>query len=145
MDRLVTQALIELVNDDENPYFLVAKHLRERFIETKTAKESLVSDQVPGKAAKLVTDRPQPLSELNETQEKILMFCDVPRSMKDLMEHVEMSHRTFFRNNHLEPMVAGGIVAMKYPDQPNHPKQSYFLTPAGVELKVRRLSKDEDK
>ena len=145
LDRLVTQALIELVHDDENPYFLVAKHLRERFIEAKSAKDSLVSDQVPEKPAKLVTDQPQPLSELNETQEKILMFCDVPRSMKDLMEHVEMSHRTFFRNNHLEPMVAGGIMAMKYPDQLNHPKQSYFLTPAGVELKARRLSKDEDK
>jgi len=145
LDRLVTQALIELVHDDENAYFLVAEHLRERFAETKSAQDSLSTDQVTKKAAKLVTDQPQQLSKLNGTQEKILMFCDVPRSMKDLMEHVDMSHRTFFRNNHLDPMIKGGIVAMKYPDQPNHPKQSYFLTPPGVELKARRLSKDEDK
>jgi len=145
LGRLVTQALIELVHDDKNPYFLISKHLMERFVDAKSAKDSLVTDQVTKKVEKLVTDQPRQLSELNETQEKILMFCDVPRSMKDLMEHVEMSHRTFFRNNYLEPMIAGGIMAMKYPNQPNHPKQSYFLAQAGVELKARRLSKDKDK
>ncbi len=36
----------------------------------------------------------------------------------------------------LEPLLAGGVLRMTHPDQPNHPDQAYVLTEAGVALKA---------
>ena len=73
---------------------------------------------------------------------KIVMFCDVPRSVANIMGELRLTHRTFFRRNHLEPLLAGGVLRMVHPDRPNHPDQAYVLTEAGAALKARRMSGD---
>ena len=73
---------------------------------------------------------------------KIIAFCEVPRSMVEIMGELGLTHRTFFRRNHLEPLLEGGVLRMTHPDQPRHPKQAYVLTEAGVVLKVRRVKGD---
>jgi ATP-dependent DNA helicase RecG len=35
--------------------------------------------------------------------------------------------RHYLRNKHLIPMVAGGVLALRYPGQPNHPQQAYVV------------------
>lgn len=54
------------------------------------------------------------------------------------MEHLGLTHRSFFRRTHLEPLLRAGVLAMTHPDSPNHPDQAYFLTPAGLKLKELR-------
>ena len=71
------------------------------------------------------------------------MFCDTPRSMADIMGKLGLTHRTFFRRNHLEPQLSGGVLRMIHPDRPNHPDQAYVLTEAGVALMARRVSADD--
>ncbi|MBX7228948.1 MAG: putative DNA binding domain-containing protein [Burkholderiaceae bacterium] len=146
LDRLIVQALIERVEATPQPHYIVVEHLRERLKQAMgetdqpdTKRGRLVTDQPPPKSANLVTDQPQPLLELTDRQWQIVMACDVPRSMATLMEALAMTHRTFFRRNHLDPMIKGGILSMRYPEQPNHPDQAYGLTEIGVELKARRL------
>ena len=72
----------------------------------------------------------------------IVAFCEVPRSMAEIMGKLGLTHRTFFRRNHLEPLLAGGVLRMTYPDQPNHPHQAYVLTEAGVVLRAHRAKGD---
>ena len=53
-----------------------------------------------------------------------------------------LTHRTFFRRKHLKPLLAGGVLRMTHPEQPNHPDRAYVLTEAGVVLKARRVKGD---
>lgn len=149
LDQLAVQALISPLEGAETPIFVVAEHLRERLgappaegEEAAPAPEGSVTDQAGAETPRLVTDQVRPLRRLTETQWKILKFCDVPRSMADIMSEVGLTHRTFFRRTHLEPLLQGGVLRMTHPDQPNHPDQAYVLTEAGVELKARRVNGD---
>ena len=101
-----------------------------------------VTDQAAAETPGLVTDQARQLRSLTDIQWKIfnLMFCDVPRSMANIMSKLELTHRTFFRRRHLGPLLVGGVIHMTHPDQPNHPDQAYVLTEAGVEIKARRVN-----
>ena len=50
-----------------------------------------------------------------------------------------MTHRTFFRRTHLQPLVNAGIVRMTNPGNQNAANQRYVLTDAGVALKAARI------
>ena len=103
---------------------------------------SLVTDQAGLKPGRLVTDQPPVSGEIDDAGWKIVAFCEVPRSMAEIMGELGLTHRTFFRRNHLEPLLAGGVLRMTHPDQPNHPDQAYVLTEAGVALEARRVQGD---
>ena len=55
---------------------------------------------------------------------KIVAFYEVPRSVAEIMGELSLTHRTFFRRNHLGPLIAGGVLRMTHPDRPNHPHQA---------------------
>ena len=90
----------------------------------------------------MVTD--QAVSRLTEQQRRIIAACDVPRSLADLMAGAGVTHRTFFRRTHLQPLVDAGIVAMTNPSNPRASDQCYVLTEAGVALKAARIGTDEE-
>ena len=146
LDKLVAQVLIQRVEATPQLYYVVVEHLRNRLTNHLApsdqpigATSRLVTDQ-PGSAAdNLVTDQPEPLLQLSQAQRKIVMLCDIPRSIASIMEHLGVEHRAFFRRTHLEPLLKGGVLRMTYPQRPNHPKQTYVLTENGVKLKARYL------
>ncbi len=158
LERLTAQGLVSPLEGAETPVFVVAKHLREQIGRNDQAQSEqqnlstaqvdsppsdLVTDQVDPKPPRLVTDQASALQDLDEAAWKILMFCDVPRSMADIMSELGLAHRTFFRRNHLEPLLAGGVLRMIHPDRPNHPDQAYVLTEAGAALKALHMSGDD--
>jgi hypothetical protein len=59
----------------------------------------LVSDQVKPVTTDLVTDQVKPLTNLNDVQWKIVMKCDVPMKMLELMDHVGVKHRNFLKRH----------------------------------------------
>ncbi len=61
-------------------------------------------------------------------------------SRKEVQEKLKLSDKVNFRENYLEPAIAAGLVQMKYPDNPNHPKQKYLLTEKGLMLKTNMKS-----
>ena len=111
--------------------------------------ENLVTDQVRARSVDLGTDpvgfpRPgkgagQAARTLTDRQRRIIAACDVPRSLAELMAGAGMTHRTFFRRTHLQPLLDGGLVRMTNPDKPRAANQRYVLTEAGVALKAARL------
>ncbi len=56
------------------------------------------------------------------------------RSVKEMMEAVGLKHRPTFLANYLEPAIREGLVCMRYPDSPRHPRQRYRLTVKGTAL-----------
>ena len=55
-------------------------------------------------------------------------------SLKMLMEGMHLRDRKSFVNNYINPNLSEGYIAMLYPEIPNHPMQSYYLTNKGREL-----------
>jgi len=56
-----------------------------------------------------------------------LQFCAVPRSVKEITQHLGLSHRPhFLRNTLLHPLIASGKLAPAIPDKPSGPKQRYI-------------------
>ena len=67
---------------------------------------------------------------LTARQRAIVEACDVPRSLKELMERAGVSHRSHFRRKHLKPLLEAGLVRMTNPDSPRAPNQRYVVTGA---------------
>lgn len=144
LDQLVKKGLLCTVKD--GVLWDVAEHLKEqlhRADQSGSAKESLVTDQPGSSEENLVTDQPSSaetdlvtpvLTKLNEYQRKIIELCEIPRKQSDLMDEAGLTHRTFFRRNHLEPLIRAKLVRMTHPDKPNHPDQTYVVTQAGLKL-----------
>ena len=88
----------------------------------KLTKFSLKSDQAP----KL---------DLTKKQQALLKQVDGEMGLKQLMKLLGQTHRTHFKNKHLAPLLEASLLAMKYPDNPNHPEQAYYLTGQGDALK----------
>ena len=85
----------------------------------------------------MVTDYAAP--PMTAHQRRIVDSCDVPRSLLDLMKRAGVTHRTFFRRRHLQPLLDAGIIRMTNPDRRNAADQRYVLTENGVALKAARL------
>lgn len=160
IDRLIVEVLVEPKREGNRSHVQLSEHLQKQ-LENGTlsakAKEDatsdqpqadmggLVTDQPNDAQAELVTDQPsrsgiagihdkKPLLKLSEQQRKIVLMCDVYRTLADLMKQLGITHRTFFRRSHLEPLLQNGVLVMRHPDVPNHPDQAYTLTPTGVAI-----------
>ena len=56
-------------------------------------------------------------------------------SRQEIQEELGLKDRRNFRENYLDPASALGVIELKYPNSPNHPKQRYLLTEKGAALK----------
>lgn len=54
-------------------------------------------------------------------------------NLKFLMDRMNLRNRASFVNTYIAPNLAEGYIAMLYPESPNHPMQSYYLTNKGRE------------
>lgn len=63
--------------------------------------------------------------QATEQAEALLSFCDNPRSTKEMMQYLKLSHRPHFRNALLLPLIASGKLLPTIPDKPSSPKQRY--------------------
>ena len=54
-------------------------------------------------------------------------------SLKVLMEAMQRKDRKGFVSTYITPNIETGYIAMLYPETPNHPMQSYYLTNKGRE------------
>ena len=159
LDRLVTMALLRPV--EEGVLWDVVEHHKDRFRRTDQVADQagswngdLVTDQVGSPKASLVTDQvgsPEVslvtplLTNLTDHQRKIIKLCEVPRKQADLMREIGLKHRTFFRQNHLEPLIHAKLICMTHPDESNHPDQAYVVTEAGRGLlSARKKATDEE-
>lgn len=77
-----------------------------------------------------ITSTPQATPQVtpqDERLQKVLVFCDVPRSRKEIQEHVGMKDRKHFKEVVLDVLLAEGRLEMTLPDKPQSPKQKYVV------------------
>ncbi len=71
---------------------------------------------------------------LTQTQIDIMRTCSAPVSIKEMMQILGIVGRDYLRIKHLRPLLEHGIVKMQYPNNPNHPRQRYYLSEYGKEV-----------
>ncbi|MBH1425631.1 putative DNA binding domain-containing protein [Stenotrophomonas maltophilia] len=154
VQRLTVQALLVAQGETGN-LFSLAEHLRTRFLpETPDQTEISEENQHPGaevaatgttvqaivqataQAASGQTTLVQSLVQLSAIQWQVVAFTDAPRSITELLSHVGLKQRAHFKSQHLDALLAGGILRMTVPDKPTSPVQRYVLTEAGIQLKL---------
>lgn len=56
---------------------------------------------------------------------RLVEFCSEPKSRKEMMEFMGLSHAGNFRDNYLKPLLEAGRIVMTIPDKPQSSKQRY--------------------
>lgn len=64
---------------------------------------------------------PEPLQILRKLK------ANTPYALTEMMNILNFTSRTTFRRKVLVPALEAGVLEMKYPDQPSHPRQKYTL------------------
>lgn len=67
-----------------------------------------------------------------ERTQSIIEYCREPKSFREIMQHVGLNNREYFRSHILRPMVKEGLLLLTEPDSPKSPKQKYF-TPSDMD------------
>lgn len=137
--RLVVQGVATLANDST---LMLAEHLkplRDKLLgvneQVAVEQGDLSTEQVVVKSLDLSTGQVEPLTQLTDKQRALLIYCDVPRTMTDIREHMDIGSRGYFKDKHLGPLLQHGLLRMTNPDKPKAPNQQYVITDMGLQLK----------
>ena len=78
------------------------------------------------------TSSDETVSTLSENIKRLLVAIGTyEKSVKEMMEAVGLKNRPNFLEYSLTPTITEGLVKMKYPNSPRHPRQKYLLTVKG--------------
>ncbi|MDP1647934.1 MAG: putative DNA binding domain-containing protein [Rubrivivax sp.] len=143
VQRLTVQALVE-VPVAGSPMVRLAEPFRQRFLPESTEKSQenqWVTDSTdavqatvqvtPGQA-----DTSLALVQLSAIQRVIIELSDTPRTGAELKEATGLRHRANFVTQHLNPLLAAGVLRRTIPQKPTSPMQQYALTEIGLRLKA---------
>lgn len=73
------------------------------------------------------------VSTLSENVKRLVIAIgSEEKGIKEMMDTVGLRNRPNFIEYSLTPAINGGLVTMKYPDSPRHPRQKYLLTVKGL-------------
>lgn len=61
-----------------------------------------------------------------EKIEKILKFCEKPKTRKELAEFLGMKSSTYFYSKYIEPLIKTGKLLIEIPENPSSRKQRYY-------------------
>ena len=79
----------------------------------------------------------QATDQVTDQVKRLLRFMDEAfMSAAEMMAGLALSHRPTFRKNYLHPSLELGFLEMKYPENPQHPRQRYRLTAKGRRMKA---------
>ena len=65
------------------------------------------------------------VTKLNDVLNDILEFCEIPRSMTEILGHLGLKHRYNVKHRYLDPLIDGGFLDMTIPEKPNSRSQKY--------------------
>ena len=66
--------------------------------------------------------------------ELVGILKDGEYSVREIMSFLMLKDRVNFLYKYITPALEEGLVSMKYPDNPKHPKQKYMLTEKGRKI-----------
>ena len=62
---------------------------------------------------------------LDGTQKNIIQFCSIPRSAREILEHIGYSYHPTHIAKFIKPLLELGFIEMTEPDKPNSKNQKY--------------------
>lgn len=62
---------------------------------------------------------------LNGTQKNIIQFCSIPRSAREILDHIGYAYNSTNIGNQIKPLLELGFIEMTEPDKPNSKNQKY--------------------
>jgi ATP-dependent DNA helicase RecG len=117
--------------DEDRTYFLVRLPLRP----APTVETAQVAAQVASDFKKLKASDLSRLEEMFPTvtaqvTAEVVLFCQTPRSAREIMAHIGLSHWKTFQSNYLKPLLEEGAMERTIPNKPKSRLQKYRLTDA---------------
>ena len=70
------------------------------------------------------------LEALSEETRQLLLFCQTPRTRKEISDYLGLSSVTYAIQKYINPLVDQGYIQLSIPDKPGSPKQLFFSTKA---------------
>ena len=64
----------------------------------------------------------------HERQAAVTVFCQTPKSRKQIQEFLDLADRRFFMESVLDPLLEDGTLVMTNPDNPSDVHQKYVAT-----------------
>lgn len=78
----------------------------------------------------------QVTGQATDEVEKVVLVMNGEMKRAEIQKKLQLKHREHFVDNYMNPALENGLIEMKYPDSPNHPKQRYTLTEKGKTLSI---------
>ena len=103
-------------NGNPEPYFDVSKITAFEVTIRPSLSLNLVSDGE--KVTKSATKSTEMMNE-------VIDFCQQPRSLTEIMKHLQLKHRNNAKSRYVDPLIEGGFIEMTIPDKPNSRNQKY--------------------
>ena len=103
-------------NGNPEPYFDVSKITAFEVTIRPSLSLNLVSDGE--KVTKSATKSTEMMNE-------VIDFCQQPRSLTEIMKHLQLKHRNNTKSRYVDPLIEGGFIEMTIPDKPNSRNQKY--------------------
>ena len=92
-----------------------------------------VGDTDPSTHTSTHTRFDETASTLSENIKRLVVAIGTyEKSVKEMMEAVGLKNRPNFLEYSLTPAITEGLVKMKFPNSPHHPRQKYLLTVKGL-------------
>lgn len=86
-----------------------------------------VTVQVTAQATPQATPKATPKDEFHhERIQKLLVFCEHPRSRSEMQDFTGLIDREYFRLNILIPLINKGLLFLTDPNKPKSPNQKYY-------------------
>lgn len=65
------------------------------------------------------------IEQVDKETRELLIFCEVPRSRREIQEFMGIKSRGYLREEILNPLIKGGLLELTVPDKPTSPNQKY--------------------
>jgi ATP-dependent DNA helicase RecG len=101
-------------------------------------RDNILVTQQADKVSGQVSNKLQPL---NDRQKAILAFCMIPRSRREIFEHIGLTLHSKNFNRHIKPLIDCGLLALTMPDIPKSPAQKYVLASTQDKKDITNLTK----
>lgn len=66
-----------------------------------------------------------PYRELSSVQKNVIQYCSLPRSAREILEHIGYKYHPTHIATYIRPLLQMGYIEMLIPDKPNSSNQKY--------------------
>jgi len=123
---MLLEDLKELVCKGESEHLEFKKTTGQKNEALKTVCAFLVDINQQGTRQDARQDTRQDEALLTEIQDKILQFCAMPRSAREIMSHICLKDRESFYKVYLQPLLKTEFLLMTVPNKPKSKNQKYY-------------------